>query len=81
MPSSIDKRHARPMTTGLAILSTLAQVALIQIGFLLQAGWVSVAFYGVATVLFIVTWVVPRALAHFRAERRRSADAPEKEGP
>lgn len=78
MPNSTENRRGRPLTTGLALLSTFAQFALIQVGWLLQAGWVSVAFYGVATVLFVITWVIPSATRHFRTERERSADAREK---
>lgn len=53
MPDTVENRRSRPLATGLALLSTVCQFALIQVGWLLQAGWLSVASSGHAIVLLL----------------------------
>ena len=72
-----EKKRVRPLTV-LAMISTLAQFALIEIGWLIQAGLVSLIFYGIATVLFIITWAIPWFVRTARETRRQDAAIREK---
>ena len=73
MPSSNEHRPFRWRKGTFVAVAGLAQLVLWSVGWYLQAGWLTLAIWGVAILLLLTTTVIPAAIAFIGAERQRWA--------